>query len=136
MSVLLAYLVTRDPEWEEASLRVLAFAKQRTLERVAANLRGRLDEGRIEAEVEPVEDGGADAVAARSSDAALVFLPLRVEGMRVSRPIADDLPALLARLPVAALVAAAQDVRWTEEEEEAPPEAPAAGADDEPADAS
>jgi hypothetical protein len=72
--------------------------------------------------VEPVVESDADAIVSRSRDAALVFLPIRVEGMRVSTPLADDLDSLLARLPVAALVAAAQDVPLTEEEEGPPDE--------------
>jgi hypothetical protein len=47
--------------------------------------------------------------------------------MRLATPLAEDLPALLARLPVTALIAAAQDVQLTDDEAEPPaPEEPAA----------
>jgi hypothetical protein len=40
--------------------------------------------------------------------------------MRLTTPLSENLPALLDRLPVTALIAAAQDVRLTDEEAESP----------------
>jgi hypothetical protein len=50
-------------------------------------------------------------------DAALVLMPLRVEGMRLIDAFGLGLDVLLPPLPVVALVAAAQDIRLTDEPE-------------------
>jgi amino acid transporter len=123
LSLLIAYLMTREPEWDDATLRVLHLAEAGDRERAELALRRRLDEARIDAELEVLDAADAEAVVARSQDAAVVLLPIRVEGMRVSTPLTEDLPALLARLPVAAMVAAAQDVPLTERPD-APPADP------------
>jgi amino acid transporter len=120
LMLLFAYLMTRTESWDEARIRVLVPTSAEDRQKVGANVRRRLEESRIEAEIETVVDSDEAAIAARSHDSALVFLPLRVLGMRLATPLSEDLPALLARLPVTALVAAAQDVQLTEDEAEPP----------------
>lgn len=121
MMLLFAYLMTRTEEWDEATIRVLVPTSKDTRERVERKVRHRLEEGRIEASIEAVIDADKSVLVAHSNDASMVFLPLRIQGMRLGAPLTDDLPGLLMHLPVVALVAAAQDVELTEEEAEPPP---------------
>jgi hypothetical protein len=120
LSLLLAYLVTRHESWDEASLRVLVATGAGNEEHAAARVERRLEEVRIEAEVRSVADPDLEALAALCADAALVFLPLRLPGMRPEDPFGLGIDAILARLPMTALVAAAEDVPLAEEEEAQP----------------
>jgi amino acid transporter len=119
LALLLAYLMTRTDEWDDADIRVLAPAALDSGQKVAANLMYRLEERRIEATVEPVLDADAQAVIERSRDAAIVFLPFRVEGMRLLDPFGDPVESSLPELPLVTLVAAAGDVLLRTEEEPA-----------------
>jgi len=121
---LLAYLMTRTDEWDGAVIRVLAPAALDRGQKVAANLMYRLEERRIEATVEPVLDADAQAVIESSRDAAIVFLPFRVEGMRLLDPFGDPVESCLPALPLVTLVAAAGDVLLRTEEELATVEDP------------
>jgi amino acid transporter len=120
LELLLAYLMTRTEKWDEARIRVLAPARSRMEKSVADNLAVRLEESRIEAELEIVPEADAEAVVSHSRDAGLVLLPLRISGMRVVDPFDGPAETLLERLPVAALVASSQDIQLTDEEEPPP----------------
>jgi hypothetical protein len=130
LALLLAYLMTRDDGWDEATIRVLISAAPDQEEHARAGLERRLEESRIVALAESVADPDAEAVVSRCRDAALVFLPLRLPGMRLVDPFGFGLDGLLKGLPVVALVAGAEDVQIAEEEpeSEAAPPAPEDGA--------
>jgi len=109
LSLLLAYLVTRHAEWGDATIRVIAPAGEEatvTLE----GLQETLDEIRIEATPEIIEKTGPQALIEKSRDAALVFVPFRIRGNKLLDPFGEPIEALLAHLPVAALVSAAEDI--------------------------
>ena len=109
LMLLLAYLVTRHPEWGEATIRVIAPAGEEgaiTLE----GLQKTLDEIRIEATPEIIEKPGPQALREKSRDAALVFIPFRIRGNKLLDPLGEPIEALLPHLPVAALVSAAEDI--------------------------
>jgi hypothetical protein len=129
LALLLAYLVTRHEDWDEATLRVLLVTSEGNEAREAAALERRLEEGRIRAEVQSVASPDAASIAARSGDAALVFLPLRLPGMRPEDPFGIGLEELLPPLPVVALVAAAEDVPLADDEEETADPAPSEPSD-------
>jgi amino acid transporter len=118
LMLLFAYLMTRTEGWDEAKIRVLIPTSAEKRERVETNVRNRLEESRIEADIETVVDPDPGTLAAHSHDSAVVFLPLRVLGMRLATELSEDLPVLLTHLPVTALVTAAQDVKLTEAEAE------------------
>lgn len=116
LCLLLAHLMTRTEEWADASLRVLAPADDEAdAERVRSNLAKRLQEFRIDASLEIVVAPTLESVRWHSDDAAMVFLPLRIEGMHLADPFGFGLAQTLAPLPIVALVAACQDVRLSEE---------------------
>jgi amino acid transporter len=128
-SLLLAYLTTRAQGWDEATIRVLLPTTAEKAEARRSALEARLEEIRIEAVVEPVVETTPAGLTAAARDAALVLLPLRIEGMRIVGPFGDDPGPLFETLPVTALVGAADAVRLKEEpppgeEPAAAPEAP------------
>jgi hypothetical protein len=77
-----------------------------------------LEEARIEAEPVVVESADVDRIVAHSQDAALVFLPFRLHGDELFNPFGGPLDALTLRLPVVALVLAAEDIELDVEPEE------------------
>ena len=122
LALLFGYLMTRNEDWDEATLRLLAPTPGNAAHKLEANLRQRLSELRIDAEivVVPAEEG--DAMYARSADASFVLLPLRLEGMSTLHPTGGPVDELFSTLPVVAMVAAAGDVKLKPDEEETPPE--------------
>jgi hypothetical protein len=122
LMLLLAHLMTRTDEWEDATIRVLALASAREADRSRNALVKRLGEARIDAIVEVVAEASIEDLVGYSGDAALVYIPLRIEGMRLRDAFGWGIDAVLPRLPIVALVAAAQDVRISEQPEEAPSE--------------
>ena len=118
LALLFAYLMTRTDEWADAKIRVLAPAAADAEQKVAANLAYRLEERRIEATIDTVVDADVAAVAECSRDASIVFLPLRVEGMRLLDPFGGPVDTMLRNLPLVALVAAAQDIQLRTEDED------------------
>ncbi|MBM40909.1 MAG: amino acid permease, partial [Acidobacteria bacterium] len=120
LALLFAYLMTRTETWEDADLRLLAPAPQGGEQKVAANLRYRLEERRIEAEIIPVVDADADAVVEWSADATIVFLPLQVEGSCLLNPFGDPVERIPRELPLVTMVAAAHDIVLRTEPEPKP----------------
>jgi hypothetical protein len=118
LMLLLAYLMTRTESWEGARIRFLGICCARDSAETADALQRTLDEARIEAEAVLVEDAGPGEVAARSADASLVLLPFRLRGSQPLGPFDGSLDDLLAPLPVAALVLAAEDIDLDAEPEE------------------
>lgn len=119
LCLLLAHLMTRTEEWADARLRVLApVDDEKNAPRLEKKLVEKLGDYRIDAHVEVVLSPTLETVRWHSDDAALVFLPLRIEGMRLSDPFGFGLSQTLAPLPIVALVAAAEDVRLSEERAE------------------
>ena len=120
LALLFAYLMTRTDEWDEATIRVIAPVAAGTTQKTEANLRTRLAERRIEAELLVVAREEA-AGYGQSLDAAIVFIPLRLEGMSLRDPAGTSLTDRLDSLPIVAMVAAHGDVRLTAEDDEATP---------------
>ena len=125
LALLFGYLMTRNEDWDEAMLRLLAPTPGNATHKREANLRQRLGELRIDAEivVVPAEEG--EAMYERSADASFVLLPLRLEGMSTLHLTEGPVDGLFSTLPVVAMVAAAGDVKLTPDEEATPPEAAA-----------
>ena len=121
LALLFAYLMTRSAEWDEATLRVLVPVSTGPAQKVEASVRRRLEELRIDAECVVIAGDEAAVVAhRRSTDAAIVFLPLRLEGMELRHPWGGAADDLLSALPIVAMVAACGDVSLNADEEEEP----------------
>lgn len=124
LALLFAYLMTRTEEWDEATLRVLVLVAPDAAHKVEASLRRRLEELRIDAEIAVVPETEPHAHR-RSTATAAVFMPLRLEGMRLLHPAGQAMEELLDSLPIVAMVAACGDVELREEEDGAGPDAQA-----------
>jgi len=118
LMLLLAYLMTRTEEWEDAAIRLLGICCAADTSETAEMLQQALDETRIPAEAVLVEQAGPDEVAVRSADASLVFLPFHLRGSQPLGPFDGPLDKLLPPLPVTALVLAAEDIDLDAEPEE------------------
>ena len=118
LMLLLAYLMTRTEDWEGARIRLLGICCAADSSETAEALQRTLDEARIQAEAVLVEQAGPEEVAARSADASLVLLPLRLRGSLPLGPFDGLLENLLAPLPLTALVLAAEDIDLDAEPEE------------------
>ena len=123
LMLLLAYLVTRSVDWEGAQIRLLDALKEgEDQESAAAALKSKLEEFRIDAGIEVIEELNQESIIAHSRESTLVFLPFGIHGGRFYGPAGGDLPTLLGALPVVALTMAAQDVNL-----DADPDVDAAG---------
>jgi hypothetical protein len=117
LMLLFAYLITRSPEWDEARIRVLAMPSNDG-EQTSECIQQMLDETRIDAEFEIVSGSGADTIPLHSRDDSIVFFPFRLVGTQLVDPFGGKIEAILERLPVAALVLAAEDIDLAAEPEE------------------
>jgi amino acid transporter len=110
LMVLLAHLMTRHAPWDKARLRVLSQGDGTRIEAEEAALKTILEEIRIDAAVQIVGDVAAETVVQHSADAAFVFLPMKIENNRILDPIGQSFERSLRRLPVSAIVMAAEDI--------------------------
>jgi hypothetical protein len=118
LMLLLAHLMKRNDNWSEANIRVLTVSYGRDLETKKEELQKFLEEVRIDAEPEVIEDASTDSLKAQSADAALVFIPFRIRGNRLLGPFGSPLEELLTHMPVTALVLASEDIDLDAEPEE------------------
>jgi hypothetical protein len=118
LMLLLAYLMTRSPDWANATIRVLAQKFDHTSEETLEDLRHKLEEIRIEAEPKVITETRAENIGAYSMDADLVFLPLRLKGNQPQDPFGQPVEQILSGLPTTALVLAAEDITLEAEPEE------------------
>jgi hypothetical protein len=110
LMLLLAYMIMRTDEWSDARIRLLVRTSEGAEEQAAEHTQEVLQDVRIDAEVLPLVARDHDDVLARSEDASLVFLPLRLRQRRVVDPFGEPIHGLLEGLPVVALVAAVEDI--------------------------
>jgi len=118
LMLLLAYLMTRSEAWRESKIRLLQACCGNEADETRQGLEKILEEVRIEAEPEVVENTSPDAMAEHSVGAALVFLPFRLQGNQLVDPFGGPLGETFSRLPVAAAVLAAEDIDLDAEPEE------------------
>ncbi|MGD9238542.1 MAG: amino acid permease [Desulfobacterales bacterium] len=118
LMLLLAYLTTRNKDWQAAKIRVLAPSADHPTEERIADLGRKLEEARIEAESELVFNAKMSNIIAYSKDACLVFLPFRLKGNQPLDPFDNPVETILSGLPITALVLASEDIELEAEPEE------------------
>jgi amino acid transporter/soluble cytochrome b562 len=118
LMLLFAYLMTRKDDWSEARIRVLAPTASRGAKRNLENLSRTLEDVRISAEPEVIVEPNLDTIAKQSADAVFAFLPLHVRGNRLVSPLGVSFDEILSRIPLGALVIAAEDIDLEAEPEE------------------
>ena len=119
LMLILAYLMTRSEEWENATIRVLASHREEV--DPAARLeeiRAMLEDVRIDAEPVVVDEADDETLIEQSRSASIVFLPFTIVGGRFYHPFGGEIPDILPELPIVVLSLAAQDVDLSAEPEE------------------
>ena len=111
LALLFAYLMTRTDEWGDAAIRLLIPTAAGTAHKVSETLQNRIEVLRIKVDVVSVIEADAAALIAQSSNAALVLIPLRIEGRQLLDPFGGPVQRLVEALPLVTLVAAAQDIQ-------------------------
>ncbi len=117
LMLLMAYLTTRDKDWQTAKIRVLAPSVDHPTEDAMQDFHQKLENARIEAEPEIVFNANLSNIIAYSQDASLVFLPFRLKGNQPLDPFDNPIEQVLSKLPITALVLAAEDIELEAEPE-------------------
>ena len=117
LMLLLAYLTTRNKDWQAAKIRILAPSVDHPTEERMADFRRQLEDVRIEAEPEMVFNAKMSNVVAYSKDASLIFLPFRLKGNQPLDPFDNPVETILSSLPITALVLASEDIELEAEPE-------------------
>jgi len=118
LMLLLAYLMTRDEEWDNAKIRLVSPKGLKKPFFTSEDLREVLDKVRINAEPELVDNSDRDTILEKSRNSSVVFLPFRLRGNSVVTPFNAHVEDLVSGLPVSALVLAAEDIDLDAEPEE------------------
>lgn len=111
LALLLAYLVTRSPEWENVPIRVLAPCRDEEDRKIEGHLQGVLEEARIDATIEMVPSASTKDLIERSHDASIVFFRMMLNGMQAVDPFEEPLEDVITELPITCIVGAASAVR-------------------------
>ncbi|MBR9982542.1 MAG: amino acid permease [Desulfatitalea sp.] len=110
LSLLLAHLMKQTKEWEDAQLTVLTAEARHHSEEGREALANEIQEARIVAELEILEEPNIKNVIARSADSDLVFMPFRFKADRIitlfDRPAAE----LMRWMATTVLIQAAEDI--------------------------
>ena len=120
LMLLLAYLMTRNPQWDEARIRLMAPASgsEKDIETLKENMGVMLDDIRIQAEPQVVMDPDELSIGANSGDAAMVLMPFRIGGGEIAGAYQTDIDDLAGRGMMVALVLAAEDIDLDADPEE------------------
>ncbi len=118
LMLLLAHLMTRSPFWEQARLRVLSAVQDEDRQATRTALQQELEQGRIRAEAVVVDDFSGASIVEASADASLVFLPLVMKAGQIFDGAGESADNLLPKLPLVALVVAAQQIELAADPEE------------------
>jgi amino acid transporter len=110
LMLLLAHLISRSAEWNDARIRVLSAQKEVSTDAPSENLATFLDDVRITAEPVELELVDADAVVQHSEDASLVLVPFQIKSESALGPFGQPVMNLIERLPSVALVLATEDI--------------------------
>lgn len=129
LMLLMAHLMSRSQDWDEAKIRGLDVGSGGDAQNETEKLETFLDNVRIKAEAMEVARVDADTIADLSKDAALVLMPFKLKGNQSVDPFGDPVEKLLARLPSTVLVLAAEDIDLEAEPEEGEPAKIAAALD-------
>ncbi|HSO20425.1 MAG TPA: amino acid permease, partial [Desulfosarcina sp.] len=110
LMLLLGHLMTRKAPWDKTTLRVLTTGDGARIRAEKEALKKILEDIRIDAEVWVVKDFSAEVIVEESADAAFVLLSMKIEQNRILDPTGKSFERSLPRLPVSAVVMAAEDI--------------------------
>lgn len=110
LALLFAYLLKRNETWESAQIRLFAINYQLDSDTSREDLQRALDESRITALPKIIVEVDETSIIEHSQDAALVFLPFRLQKKGPESTFSKPLENLLSRLPITIAVLAAEDI--------------------------
>lgn len=118
LMLLLAYLVTRDQEWSDSLIRVIAVNYQAASKENILLLQETLEETRIHAESVIEVGANLSTMVDKSADSTLVFMPLDLKNSEPVDIFGNPVEDAVSRLGVTALVLAGQPVDLDAEPED------------------
>ncbi len=118
LMLLLAYLVTRDEQWNDAVIRVMAINYSEVSAEKMAELTAIIDETRITADLTIIPEAESATVPIISGDSSLVFMPFDLKKGEPLSMFGNPLEDIVPLLGVTALVQAGQEVDLDAEPEE------------------
>ncbi len=110
LALILAHLMTRNPTWSGAKIRVIALVSRDKVVSSRAEMEAMLEDVRIPAEPVTVIGNGVVDLCRQSQDASLVFVPFRLRGGKFLNPAGGEVGDILQTLPIAVLVTASQTI--------------------------
>ncbi len=111
LMLLLAYLMTRSHDWRNARIRVIVVPKDGLpRDEWLQALQDSLERMRIPGDVLVVDDWDETTVIETSKASAMVLVPFRIHAGRFYSAFGWEMGAALPKLPITAMVLAAQDV--------------------------
>jgi amino acid transporter len=112
LMLVLAYLMTRNTDWRGAPIRVITADAETDVDLRKAELEEELKSVRIAAEVIvlPIGDDRLEGLIGQSADSAIVFVPLGIREQEFTDWLGTPLANILPRLPIVALVMAAEEM--------------------------
>ena len=122
LMLLMAYLVTRDAQWDGASIQVLALNYSEDSDDNMKELTDLIEAARIEAiariVIAPADEKLSAMIPQNSHDAALTFVPFKLKNGIPVDPMGNPLNDLLTGLGITALALAGRSVDLDAEPEE------------------
>ena len=119
LALMLAYLMTRTPDWDDARIRLVgAVPPDAAVDELRAELEGLLEEVRIDAATEILPGADRAALIAASADASLVFVPSRLRDEEFLDSGGEPFGDSLEELPAVALVLAAGEIELDSQPDE------------------
>lgn len=110
LMLLFGFLITKNPLWEKAQIRVLTTGKGTSLTQAKERLTHIVNEARIEAIPEIVPDMDPETVINYSLESSLVLLPFRIQHSRITDINGFSLQRCVTQLPPVFLVKAAEEI--------------------------
>jgi amino acid transporter len=118
LMLLLAYLMKRSNAWDETTIRLLVCRSENDLTTNMETIQQILEDIRIDASPEILDEVDTDVVIQQSKTAAMTFFPFRFKQYKIIDPFKNSISRIMAQLPAAAFVKAAEDIDLDAEPEE------------------
>jgi len=110
LSLLLAYLMTRHEQWEDARLTVLSLEERFQSDEGRQMLEAEIEQARIEARVVIVSEADTQHVIERSAQAHMVFLPFHFKNNEIVSLLGRPAFETMRWMASTALIRAAEDI--------------------------
>ncbi len=113
LMLVLAYLLTRNPNWRDIPIRILRLAEPKDMEQAHRELESLSEQARISSEQIVLPDTGdfAGTLRRESAHAAVIFIGFLPPKPEAYQKFYEERKAMLADMPVTFLIASAGDAK-------------------------